>query len=154
MSSFPFTRWSAVVLAGLVLLSIGGCATVLSEADAETYILEGSRLWAESVATGRTEDLERIIAEDFVGTDPQGRRYDKAKMLENTREAPRFFASNKIGPVKVSFFGDTAVAQGEETWTRHRGEPLTGRFVWTDTWKRRNGRWQIIAAQDMIAKLP
>jgi hypothetical protein len=69
-------------------LMLHGCATVRSEAEVEQYIQDGSRQWAESVATGRTEDLERIIADDFVGTDPQGRRYDKAKMLENTREAP------------------------------------------------------------------
>ena len=26
-----------------------------------------------------------------------------------------------------------------------------GRFVWTDTWLQRNGRWQIVAAEDLIA---
>ena len=131
-----------------------GCVTVELEQEVEKYIQAGSRQWAESVATGRTEDLERIIADDFVGTDPQGRRYNKAKMMENTREAPKYFLSNKIGPVKVTFFGDTAIAQGEETWIRHRGDPISGRFVWTDTWMKRNGKWQIIAAQDMTAKLP
>ena len=131
-----------------------GCATTQSEVDVEKYIQDGSRQWAESVVTGKTKDLERIIADDFVGTDPQGRRYDKAKMLENTREAPKYFASNKIGLVKVRFFGSTAIAQGEETWTRHRGDPISGRFVWTDTWMKRDGKWQIIAAQDMTARLP
>ena len=135
-------------------LLMSGCVSAPVEVDAEQYIRDGARQWAESVATGKTEDLERIIADDFVGTDPQGRRYDKKKMLENTREAPKYFASNKIGPVTVRFFGNTAVAQGEETWTRHRGDPITGRFVWTDTWLKRNGKWQIIAAQDMIAKIP
>jgi hypothetical protein len=24
------------------------------------------------------------------------------------------------------------------------------RFVWTDTWIRRNGKWQIVAAEDLI----
>lgn len=145
---------SRLLLLVFVAPLLHGCATLESEVDVEKYIQAGSRQWAESVATGRTEDLERIIAEDFVGTDPQGRRYGKAKMLENTREAPKYFASNIIGPVKVTFFGNTAVAQGEETWTRHRGDPITGRFVWTDTWMYRNGKWQIIAAQDMTAKLP
>ena len=32
---------------------------------------------------------------------------------------------------------------------RRSGEP--GRFAWTDTWLRRNGRWQIVAAEDLIA---
>ena len=151
---FTLSRVYFPALLVWMTLMLHGCATVRSEAEVEQYIQDGSRQWAESVATGRTEDLERIIADDFVGTDPQGRRYDKAKMLENTREAPKYFASNKIGPVRVKFFGNTAIAQGEETWTRHRGDPISGRFIWTDTWMLRNGRWQIIAAQDMTAKLP
>ncbi len=151
-------RLSNVLRGALLVASMSslflGCASTQLEVDVETYIQAGSRQWAESVVTGKTEDLERIIADDFVGIDPQGRRYDKAKMLENTREAPKYFASNKIGLVKVTFFGTTAIAQGEETWTRHRGDPISGRFVWTDTWMKRNGKWQIIAAQDMTAKLP
>ena len=151
MRTLSETVQSYVLLMTVALL-ISGCATVQDQATAEQYIQDGSRQWAESVATGNTTDLERIIAEDFIGIDPQGNLYDKAKMLENTREAPKYFASNKIGPVKVRFYGDTAVAQGEETWVRHRGNPVTGRFVWTDTWVRRNGNWQIVAAQDVIAK--
>ena len=145
---------SRLLLLALVVPLLHGCATLEPEAQVENYIQVSSRQWAESVATGRTDDLDRILADDFVGTDPQGRRYDKARMLENTREAPKYFASNQIGPVRVTFFGNTAVAQGEETWTRHRGEPIKGRFIWTDTWMKRNGKWQIIAAQDMTAKLP
>ncbi len=45
--------------------------------------------------------------------------------------------------------GDTAVAQGSESWVRQTGE--RGRFVWTDTWILREGRWQIVAAEDLIA---
>ena len=45
--------------------------------------------------------------------------------------------------------GDTAVAQGSESWVRQTGE--RGRFVWTDTWILREGRWQIVAAGDLIA---
>ncbi len=28
--------------------------------------------------------------------------------------------------------------------------PECGPFVWTDTWVRRNGKWQIVAAEDLI----
>jgi hypothetical protein len=133
-------------------IAIQGCASGPNLVDAEKYILESSKQWADSVATGDTAALERILADDFVGVDPQGNVYDKATMLANTREAPKYFASNKIGRVTVRFFGSTAVAQGEESWVRHRGEQLRGRFVWTDTWVYRLGKWQIVAAQDAIAK--
>jgi len=73
--------------------------------------------------------------------------YDKAKMIADTRDASKYFVSNHLNEVKVRFYGDTAIAQGNESWQRRTGE--RGRFVWTDTWLRRNGRWQIIAAEDL-----
>jgi len=81
--------------------------------------------------------------------DPKGNLYDKAKMISDTHEAPKFFISNRLNGVKVRFYGDTAIAQGSESWERRTGE--RGRFVWTDTWLRRHGRWQIVAAEDLIA---
>jgi ketosteroid isomerase-like protein len=118
-------------------------------AEAERYITESERQWAESVATGDTTTIERILADDFVGVDPKGKFYKKAEMIADTREAPKHFVSNHLNEVKVRFYGNTAVAQGHESWERRGGE--RGRFVWTDTWVRRNGKWQIVAAEDLIA---
>jgi Domain of unknown function (DUF4440) len=81
--------------------------------------------------------------------DPKGRLYDKGKMIAETRNAPQYFASNHLNEVKVRFYGETAIAQGNESWERRTGE--RGRFVLTDTWIRRNGRWQLVAAEDLIA---
>jgi len=117
--------------------------------SAEAYIRESESQWAESVATGDTKAIERILADDFIGTDPKGNLYDKATMIADTRTAPKYFASNHLDQVKIRFYGNTAVAQGSESWERPNGE--RGRFVWTDTWIRRNGRWQIVAAEDLIA---
>jgi hypothetical protein len=75
-------------------------------------------------------------------------------MVADTRESPKEFISNHLNEVKVRFFGDTAVAQGSESWARRTGSLLRGRFVWTDTWTRRNGKWQIVAAEDLIAPEP
>ena len=44
---------------------------------------------------------------------------------------------------------DTAVAQGSETWENRTGDPKRGTYVWTDTWILRNGKWQIVAAEDV-----
>ena len=70
-------------------------------------------------------------------------------MIADTRNAPKDFVSNRLNDVKVRFYGNTAVAQGSETWEKRSSE--RGRFVWTDTWLQRNGRWQIVAAEDLIA---
>jgi ketosteroid isomerase-like protein len=125
------------------------CTKRYDQKQAERYITESERQWAESVATGDTTAIQRILADDFIGVDPKGRQYTKSQMISETRNAPKYFLSNRLNNVKVRFYGDTAVAQGDESWRRHDGEH--GRFVWTDTWIWRNGRWQIVAAEDLIA---
>lgn len=118
--------------------------------EVEQLIRDSERAWAESVASGDPSTLEKILADDFVGVDPKGVFYGKAEMIADTRNAPKHFVSNHLNEVRVRFFGsDTAVAQGDETWERRSGE--RGRFVWTDTWVRRGGRWQIVAAEDLVA---
>jgi hypothetical protein len=138
----------AFVIVGSLCCLLCQCARNDQKA-AERYIVESERQWAESVATGDPSVVERILADDFLGVDPKGRLYDKAKMIADTRGASQYFASNHVNEVKVRFYGDTAIAQGDETWERRSGE--RGRFVWTDTWIRRNGRWQMLAAEDLVA---
>jgi ketosteroid isomerase-like protein len=136
----------------LIALAFWSCASNESRrAEDERYIIESERQWAESVATGDASVVERILADDFIGVDPKGRLYDKAKMVSDTRDGAKYFLSNRANEIKVRFYGDTAVAQGSETWERRSGDPLRGRWVWTDTWIRRNGKWQIVAAEDLTA---
>jgi hypothetical protein len=136
------------VIAGSLCWLLCQCARN-DQKEVERYIVESERQWAESVATGDSSVVERILADDFVGVDPKGRLYDKAKMIADTRDSRQNFVSNHLNEVKVRFYGETAIAQGDESWERRTGE--RGRFVWTDTWIRRNGRWQIVAAEDLIA---
>jgi hypothetical protein len=101
------------------------------------------------VATGDNSTVKRILAEDFIGVDPDGNQYTKDKMVAETATAGKYFSSNQVGDVIVRFYDNVAIAQGSEIWTRKTGEK--GRWVWTDTWLRRNGRWQIEAAEDLKA---
>src|SRR4030095_14143889 len=145
-------RLDRMVLRGLAVLGmlcLCDCNVQRDQKKTERYILESERQWAESVATGDTSAIERILADDFIGVDPKGHLYTKQQMIDETRNAPKYFASNRLNDVKVRFYGTTAIAQGSETWEKRSGE--RGRFVWTDTWLERNGQWQIVAAEDLIA---
>jgi ketosteroid isomerase-like protein len=136
-------------LAVVGMLCLCNCTAQKDRKQTERYILESERQWAESVATGDTSAIERILADDFIGVDPEGKLYNKQQMIADTRNAPKVFASNRLNDVKVRFYGKMAVAQGSESWEKHSGE--RGRFVWTDTWLRRDRDWQIVAAEDLIA---
>ena len=147
-------RIAAVAFLCFLWCDCAGLTAANNNPSARQYILESERQWAESVATGDTSALQRILADDFVGIDSKGRTYTKAQTIADTPKAPRYFVSNHLNEVKVRFYGNTAVAQGSESWVRRRGEPRRGRFVWTDTWINRNGRWQIVAAEDLIVPEP
>ena len=92
--------------------------------------------------------LERILADDFVGVDIDGSHYSKADAIKDFRTKPSGFISNHLNEVETRFYGDAAVAQGNESWKKKDG--TLGKFVWTDTWIKRNGKWQIVAAEDLV----
>jgi len=117
-------------------------------ARAEKYIVECDTDWAESVVTGDTSRRKVYFADDFVGTGTTGKRYDKTAVIRETGPSD-VYVSNTIDSIKVKFFGDTAIAYGSETWVKKDGS--TGRWVWTDIWIYRDGKWQIVAAQDVDA---
>jgi uncharacterized protein (TIGR02246 family) len=144
------TTLQKIVFCGSFIL-ITGCSSKIDYEKAEQYIKESEKQWAESVASGDTSVIQRILADDFIGVDPDGNQYKKQQMVDDTRNAPKYFLSNHLNNVIVRFYGNTAVAQGDETWVRRSGEPSTARFVWTDTWVYRNNQWQIVAAEDLVA---
>lgn len=138
-----------------LFLAFVACAILLPlwgadrDQASERFIVEGERQWADSTTSGDTTQIEKLIADDFRGVDPDGKFYDKATELADTRREAKSFVSNRLNEVKVRFYGETAVAQGSESWERRTGEPKLGRYVWTDTWVRRDGRWQVVAAEDV-----
>ena len=97
------------------------CSVQKDHKETKRYILDSERQWAESVATGDTSAIERILADDFIGVDPKGRLYIKQQMIDETRNAPKYFVSNRLNDVKVRFYGNTAIAQGSETWEKRSG---------------------------------
>jgi len=117
----------------------------------ERYIVASEEAWAKSVATNDASVVKRILADDFLWV-LDGRLVDKKNAVKEAAEGPGSFVSNEPDYVHVRFFGNTAVAQGSETWTRKDGR--RGKFVWTDTWVRRAGCWQIVNAQDTVVPLP
>src|SRR5271169_1560979 len=112
------------------------------------FIKQAESDWAESTVTNDVSVLERILADDFVGVEIDGSHYSKADSIKDYRTHPSEFASNHLNEAEIRFYGDAAVAQGSESWKKKNG--TTGKFVWTDTWIKRGGKWQIVAAEDLV----
>ena len=114
----------------------------------KTQILDIERRWAEQVVTNDVETLKQILADDYIGTEPNGKRQTTAEAIAEAKAGPSEFASNHLNDdVKVRIYGNFAIAQGTETFKRK--DATVGRFIWTDVFAKRNGRWFVIASQDL-----
>jgi len=120
-----------------------------TQQEAEAYIKRSEELWAAASAKQDTATVERILAGDFLGVDTQGNFFRKNEELDAVGKNESGYIEGKVSEMNVRFFGEAAVAQGSETWRKRNGEQ--GRYVWTDTWIRRDGKWQIVASEDLKA---
>ena len=106
--------------------------------------------WANS-ACGAQPDLNTVIADDFQGTSTNGNRYPKADAV--AADAKPQARDCRLDEIKVRFFGDSiAVAYGAESRIQKGPDGTESKRcqVWTDTWLKRNGHWQIVSAQDTV----
>jgi hypothetical protein len=150
---------SIIPVFGIALFLFGGFAspTVAQEsrwgsADEETvkFMLAAEAKWANSACSPQP-DLKDIIADDFQGTSTKGLRYGKEDAI--TSDPKSVSRDCQLGEVKVRFFGDSiAIAYGAENRMAKEddGKETKRCQVWTDTWLKRGGKWQIVAAQDTI----
>jgi Domain of unknown function (DUF4440) len=113
-------------------------------------LLDFERQWAESACT-QNDIKKTILAEHFQGTAPDGTRYSKREAVAHSLSGKPEQACT-LHEVTVHFFGDVmAILYGSESAVHIEtdGRRHTVKLTWTDTWLKRHGIWQIVAAQDM-----
>ena len=138
-----------VILAGIAAYGQKGQWAAADDATAK-LIIDGERQWAEADCT-HSRAAEKFLAEDFQGTSPEGERYTKSEEVADTTDTSKTARDCRLLDAKVRFFGDgLALAYGSEISVRKAkdGAEKPRCLIWTDTWLKRNGTWQIIAAQD------
>ena len=113
------------------------------------YIVDMERKWAEGVCVDNGV-IAGLLAEDFQGTSTSGTRVNKADELKDEK-GPRSAHDCGLDEAKVHFFGDSlAIVYGREHATgKDKSQPNAKICqAWTDTWLKRDDKWQIIASQD------
>jgi len=112
-------------------------------------LLDMERAWAEADCT-RAPVVKTLLADDFEGTTPEGRRFDKARAIADASSASQA-RDCRLGDVDVRLFGDSiAVTYGTSSSITDGSGGVAQKqcLVWTDTWLKRRGTWQVVAAQD------
>ncbi len=136
------------LLAGVMILS--GAA---AGADtAEQAVTAAEHQWMKSQQTNNTELVAPLLADKIVETDHDGKVLSgKDAVLADAKST--IYSSMEYTDLKVTAFGDTAIATG--TYTSKgtaAGKPFDLRGRFTDTWVRVNGKWLGVASHDPVPK--
>ena len=105
--------------------------------------------WTTALVRRDASTFERLLAPSFVYTEDAS-VMSRGDVIKSVTGSDRVEWARNEG-MKLHDFGDVHVITGV---LHLRGKGKQGaferRYQFTDTWQRRNGRWQIIAAQDYL----
>jgi len=142
-------------IAFAVLLGVFGVVGIVSlkaESKPEQELIKIENDWCAADAKQDAAVLGSILADDFSGVGSRGGTDTKASALASYKDQSRKTTSCALSNIKVRIYGDAAVVTGMSTVSGTRkGVAFKDRQnLWTDTFIRRNGRWQCVASQSTL----
>ena len=150
MLTNPHRRSLLIAAAATSALEATGCATWRDPVSVEKYIVERSKEWTNSYVTGNPEVMERILAHDFVNTNPRGERSGKTAAIASAKSGPATIQSAQAGAIEVRVFGSMAIAFGGDILLLKEGSRREITTAWTDTWLFREGEWLAVASHESV----
>ena len=147
-------KTSVYCVLGLLLLTIPAWPQGKSTAASEKAVAALEQQWLKAQQTSNPDLLEPLLADGFIETSNNGKLMGKAEALAGTKASK--YESAEYTDVKVSVFGNTAIATGEfqGKGTDETGKPIDSPERWTDTWvKMPSGKWQCVASHASLKKM-
>ena len=102
--------------------------------------------WRTAVLQNDVATVNRLLADDYLGINPNGTLETKADALALRRSGTTKIS--RIDPInmKVRVYGDTAVVTSQVQLEGHDGErDISGRYHYTRVYSRRSGEWKVVS---------
>ena len=118
----------------------------------ELALLQIEREWAGAVISRNATVLGQILAVEFVAYD-SNRARNRKETIDSVRNPSAKVESGSLSDMRAIVFGDTAVVHG--LWTKKSaagGTDTISRNRWTDTFVKRDGRWQCVGSYSTKAE--
>ncbi len=120
----------------------------LTKAEEEVRKLE--RQWLDAYEQNNSEAMDRIVADDFTITFPNGGIQTKPQIMAMVK-APRRAGQPQMRfsteDVQSRAYGDTVILIGRVVTEYERdGKTVKEQSRYTDTYVQRKGRWQVVAS--------
>ena len=141
---------SPLAVASLCLLSLSLATgqTTSKTSSVEDQIKKQERDYAQATVNEGAAAVDKYEADDIITTDPSGRVTNKAQDTTDLSSGDFKIQSEELSDLKVHIYGNTDVAAGANTVRgTYKGQDMSGKYRFTDTWVKRNGKGQVVASQ-------
>jgi ketosteroid isomerase-like protein len=144
----------AACLMGLAQRAQGSAFPLLHREDRlhrEIENLESE--WRTAAIRNDVATASRLLADDYLGINPNGTLETKADALAARRSGTLKISSIEPDNVKVHVYGDTAVVTSQVEVQGREGErDISGRYHYTRVYSHKSGEWKIVSFE--ASKLP
>ena len=144
-----------VLTVGIVLFAV---CTALAQAPGkknqattsgdEAALTKMQTEWGAALVKVDFATLDRIVSPDWILTTPDGVQHTKAEIDAELKSGKIKFESFTASDVKVRIYGNAAVVFGVTTEKLSMdGQAMNAQNRFTDTFIKRDGKWQCVATQ-------
>ena len=133
------------ILVAAVSIALGQAGKEISKPEQDVRKLE--RAWLDAYEKKDVEAMNAIVADDFTITFPGGGMQTKSEIIESLKRPGGSSSKFVTEGVQSRAYGDTVILIGIVVSEWKQGDkPMSDRSRYTDTYVKRNGRWQVVAS--------
>ena len=134
-----------------VLILIANCGYATAQDSAVQSVQKLERAWLDAYEQRDVKAMDEIVADDFVITFPDGSMQTKSQIInslkmagKSARPSPKFHTEE----VQARAYGETVILRGRVVTEYQRdGQTMSKEQQrYTDTYVKREGRWQVVAS--------
>jgi ketosteroid isomerase-like protein len=138
----------AIALICLLSVSVAAGLAAPKSSTVEDQIKKYEQDWAQATVNQGAAAVDQYEADDIITTDPSGRVTDKAQDRMDLSTGDFKIQSEELSEIQVHVYDNAAVAVGTNTLRgTYKGQDISGKYRFTDTWVNRNGKWQAVASE-------
>jgi uncharacterized protein (TIGR02246 family) len=137
-----------------VLLMCAAWSQAQDSSATEQAVAAQEQKWMQGQKTNNPDLIAPLLADKIISTTSEGKVLMGKNAVMEVAKGTKY-TQMQYEDVKVSVFGDTAIATGggNSEGTDPSGKAFTNHERWTDTWvKMPDGQWQCVASQSTPLK--
>jgi ketosteroid isomerase-like protein len=142
-------RYAVTIISLILIVACGKKGS----SNAETKLRDLNNQYDSALLKNDLDALNKLYAEDFVYTNPEGKVLNKSEQIANIKASEVRLEQGLSTNVKVKIYGNTAVMTGNFIAKgNYRGNPVSINERYTVTWIKTDTSWQMVAEQANVVR--